>query len=213
MWTQHNPLEGVEDKSDNEGRRLLGYKSPGRTSQETHYFSAAETSRLMLCKIWNFHGGCYEEYRLLGYKNQGRTSHKTVLLRCRDQPINAMQDLRFPRRLLWTKSSFWMLRRVALVRTDFSDERSASIVRVTRVGELGRTLAVTNNRRKLRRNTIILKYDDVRPSFISLWVWFNNSAYENVGEFSEKKSKGRLQTQSRNFMANGCTTGVLNEEG
>jgi hypothetical protein len=36
-----------------------------------------------------------------------------------------------------------MLRRVALVRTDVSEELSASFVRVTRIGELGTTLAVT----------------------------------------------------------------------
>jgi hypothetical protein len=40
-----------------------------------------------------------------------------------------------------------MLRRVALVRTDVSEELSASIIRVTRIGELGITLAVTSNRR------------------------------------------------------------------
>jgi hypothetical protein len=34
-----------------------------------------------------------------------------------------------------------MLRRVALVRTDVSEEHSASIIRVTRIGELGTTLA------------------------------------------------------------------------
>jgi hypothetical protein len=43
-----------------------------------------------------------------------------------------------------------MLRRVALVRTDVSEELSASFIRVTRIGELGRTLAVTSNRRNLR---------------------------------------------------------------
>jgi hypothetical protein len=86
-----------------------------------------------------------------------------------------------------------MLRRVALVRTDISEELSASIIRVTRIGELGTTLkngvfwvvtpcgscknpedtilhshrrenlksyigttlAVTSNRRILRRNTCI----------------------------------------------------------
>jgi hypothetical protein len=37
-----------------------------------------------------------------------------------------------------------MLRHVALVRTDISEEPSASI-RVTRIGELGTTLAATNN--------------------------------------------------------------------
>jgi hypothetical protein len=42
-----------------------------------------------------------------------------------------------------------MLRRVALVRTDVSKERSASFIRMTRIGELGTTLAVTSNRRTL----------------------------------------------------------------
>jgi hypothetical protein len=37
-----------------------------------------------------------------------------------------------------------MLRRVALVRTDVSDELSAFFIRMARIGELGRTLAVTN---------------------------------------------------------------------
>jgi hypothetical protein len=46
-----------------------------------------------------------------------------------------------------------MLRRVAPVRTDFSEELRFSFIRVTRIGELGTTLAVTSNRRTLRRNT------------------------------------------------------------
>jgi hypothetical protein len=46
-----------------------------------------------------------------------------------------------------------LLRRVALVRTDVSEELNASFIRVTRIGELGGTLAVTSNRRTLRRNT------------------------------------------------------------
>jgi hypothetical protein len=46
-----------------------------------------------------------------------------------------------------------MLRRVALVRTDVSEELSASFIRVTRVGELKTMLDVTSNRRTLRRNT------------------------------------------------------------
>jgi hypothetical protein len=44
-----------------------------------------------------------------------------------------------------------MLRRVALVRTDVSEEPSAAFIMVTRIGELGTTLAVTSNRRTLRR--------------------------------------------------------------
>jgi hypothetical protein len=46
-------------------------------------------------------------------------------------------------------ASSWMLRRVALVRTDVSEEPSASFIRVIRIGELGTTLAVTSNRRTL----------------------------------------------------------------
>jgi hypothetical protein len=42
-----------------------------------------------------------------------------------------------------------MLRRVALVRNDVLGELSASIIRVTRIGELGTTLAVTRNRHTL----------------------------------------------------------------
>jgi hypothetical protein len=37
-----------------------------------------------------------------------------------------------------------MLRRVILARTDVSEELSASTIRVTRIGELGTTLAVTS---------------------------------------------------------------------
>jgi hypothetical protein len=40
-------------------------------------------------------------------------------------------------------ASSGILRRVALVRTDVSDELSASFIRVTRIGELGTTLDVT----------------------------------------------------------------------
>jgi hypothetical protein len=45
------------------------------------------------------------------------------------------------------------LRRGALVRTEVAEELWASFIRVTRIGELGTTLAVTSNRRTLRRNT------------------------------------------------------------
>jgi hypothetical protein len=43
---------------------------------------------------------------------------------------------------------------VALVRTGVLEERSSSIISVTRIGELGTTLTVTINRRTLRRNTM-----------------------------------------------------------
>jgi hypothetical protein len=50
-------------------------------------------------------------------------------------------------------TSSWMLRRVARVKTDVSEEHSASFIRITRIGELGTTLAVTSNRRTQRNIT------------------------------------------------------------
>jgi hypothetical protein len=43
-------------------------------------------------------------------------------------------------------ASSGVLRHVALVRTDVSEELSPSFIRVTRIDELGTTLAVTSNR-------------------------------------------------------------------
>jgi hypothetical protein len=48
-----------------------------------------------------------------------------------------------------------MLRRVAVARTDVSEECSASIITMTRIGELGTTLAVTRNRRMLIMEMLI----------------------------------------------------------
>jgi hypothetical protein len=45
--------------------------------------------------------------------------------------------------LIRRMASSGMLRRVALVRTDVSEEPSASFIRVTRIGELGATQAET----------------------------------------------------------------------
>jgi hypothetical protein len=48
-----------------------------------------------------------------------------------------------------------LLRRVALVRTDVSEEPGASFIRMTKIGELGTTQAAISNRRTLRRNTFL----------------------------------------------------------
>jgi hypothetical protein len=48
-------------------------------------------------------------------------------------------------------ASSGLIHRVALVRTDVSEELSASIMRMTRIGELGTTLAVSSNRHTLRK--------------------------------------------------------------
>jgi hypothetical protein len=49
-----------------------------------------------------------------------------------------------------------MLRRVALVRTDVSEELSASFIRVTRINELGTTLAVISSVRQLLVTTSVV---------------------------------------------------------
>jgi hypothetical protein len=65
-----------------------------------------------------------------------------------------------------------MLRRVDLVRTDISEELSASFIRVTRIGELGTTLAVTSNARcekipqilQIRHHSTILLIETITVS-------------------------------------------------
>jgi hypothetical protein len=48
-----------------------------------------------------------------------------------------------------------MLRRVALVRIDVSEEFSASFIRVTRIHELGTTLAVTHAAKEYQSYIVI----------------------------------------------------------
>jgi hypothetical protein len=57
-----------------------------------------------------------------------------------------------------------MLFRVALVRADVSGERITSIIRVTRIGELGTTLAVTR-----KHNTLVIVLSVLT---LSLVRWF-----------------------------------------
>jgi hypothetical protein len=66
-----------------------------------------------------------------------------------------------------------MLRRVAIVRTDISEERSASFIRVTRIGEIGTTLAVTSNQdlvflRSLRRLLVTANVVPSSPILVTL---------------------------------------------
>jgi hypothetical protein len=48
-----------------------------------------------------------------------------------------------------------MLRRAALVRTDVSEELSASFIRVTRIGELGALAVTSNSNTSNTRNTFL----------------------------------------------------------
>jgi hypothetical protein len=65
-------------------------------------------------------------------------------------------------------TSSGILRRVPLTRTDVSEKYSASIIRVTRIDELGAMLAVTSNRRTLQRNRRLLVTPNVIPSSLIL---------------------------------------------
>jgi hypothetical protein len=58
-------------------------------------------------------------------------------------------DLQLSQTVIYTRMvSSEMLHCVALVRTDVSEELSSSIIRVTRISELGTTLADTGNKAK-----------------------------------------------------------------
>jgi hypothetical protein len=67
-----------------------------------------------------------------------------------------------------------MLCRVALVRTDVSEESSASIIRLTRISELGTTLAVTCNRRTSQK-TAFFRVTALKSSNIRLFIINNDS--------------------------------------
>jgi hypothetical protein len=71
------------------------------------------------------------------YPEPDQSSPQHSLLSLKGPSCSTTAEKRMP--------SSGMLCRVALVRTDVSKELSASIFRVTRIGELEKTLAVTNN--------------------------------------------------------------------
>jgi hypothetical protein len=93
---------------------------------------------------------------------------------------------------LWRMPSSGMLHRVALVRTDVSEEPSTSIIRVTKIGELG-TLAVASNQRTLRGNAkflylyffvacvgCYLRLTFLVRWFLSPWWWMGLSFSETL---------------------------------
>jgi hypothetical protein len=67
-------------------------------------------------------------------------------------PFSSLSSCQTANSLMSRMASSGTLRRVALVRSDVSEEPSASFIRVTRIGKLGTTLAATSNRHTLRRN-------------------------------------------------------------
>jgi hypothetical protein len=61
-----------------------------------------------------------------------------------------------------------MLRHVALVRTNVSEELSAYFIKVTRIGALGTSLAVTSNRRSVRRLLVTANVVPSSPILVNL---------------------------------------------
>jgi hypothetical protein len=71
---------------------------------------------------------------------------------------------------------FWDVTPCGSYRTDVSEEYIASVIRMTRFGKLGTTLAVTNNRSRLRRN---IPEDGMLQRFkVNLRFLWNNRCLE-----------------------------------
>jgi hypothetical protein len=77
-------------------------------------------------------------------------------------------------------SSSWTLRRVSLVRTDILEEFSTSVIRVTRIGELGTTLAVTSNRCTQSASVASYGYISSSPILVTLMMEALNSSKTSV---------------------------------
>jgi hypothetical protein len=78
--------------------------------------------------------------------------------------------------LLRRMPSSGMLRHVVLVRTDVSEELSTSIIRVTRIGELGIMLAITSVHRLLVTANIVLS----SPILVTLMMKARSSSKMSV---------------------------------
>jgi hypothetical protein len=108
---------------DYEERRLLGYKNPVRTSQETHCVSATEPSRLLVVLRFDvFTAVTMKNAVFWDIKPSSYLAEDALHLRYIAQPVNAMQDLRFSRRRIWKMPSPGMWHCVSLIRTDVSGE-------------------------------------------------------------------------------------------
>jgi hypothetical protein len=81
-----------------------------------------------------------------------------------------------------------MLRRVALVKTYVSEELSASFIRVTKMGELGTTLAVTSDRWTLRRLLVTASVVSSSPILVTLMKEALNSSETSVFTRSTRRN-------------------------
>jgi hypothetical protein len=88
-----------------------------------------------------------------------------------------------------------MLRRMALVRTDVSKELSASIIRLTRIGELG-TLAVTSNRCTYVLNFVLFAVQQAWAASKGFSRWAMTLRFN--GFLGQWPLSGILNTRKRN---------------
>jgi hypothetical protein len=92
---------------------------------------------------------------------------------------------------LYTSSG--MLRRVALVRADVSEEHSSSSLRLTKIGELGTTLAVTSNRRSVRSPILDTLMEELSSSETSV---LTRATQCNIAEDAIRHSRLRENLKS-----------------
>jgi hypothetical protein len=106
-----------------------GGEFPKGKRETGEYFSPdVATSSSISATGWTIH---------LQFSDNNNNNNNNNNISCfREQNI-LRQDLKFSRRRLLILPSLGMLCCVAPVRTDFSEERIASIIRVTRIVELG----------------------------------------------------------------------------
>jgi hypothetical protein len=124
--------------------------------------------------------------------------HRRHITFCyRAKPVTVMWDLRFSRWWLWRMPSSGMWCRVALVRTEVSEELTISIIRVKWLSELGTALASTRNWIRLRCSylTDSCHSDDGGDTFLR-----NIGSYKNHKE-SHPRWRDSSQSQPSEFLA------------
>jgi hypothetical protein len=128
-----------------------------------------------LCNIWIFYGGDYEECCLLGYKTPV-IPHRGHYIPATDRSLLMLFKIWGFHGYDCEECRLLGSYRVALVRTDVSEENRNSIIKGRRIGELGKTLAVNSNRRTLPKLRFIQEPHSVTSKKAGLykknWLFF-----------------------------------------